>query len=51
MGNEEVGEQYGGVFGLPVNLLIRPDGRILNRRAGPVNTKRLEHEIQTLLRR
>jgi thiol-disulfide isomerase/thioredoxin len=51
MGNEEVGEQYGGVFGLPVNLLIRQDGRILNRRAGPVNTTRLEHEIQTLLRR
>ena len=34
MGDAELGRTYGGVYGLPVNLLIDADGRIVFRSVG-----------------
>jgi len=49
MGDEKVGELYGGVLGLPVMYLIDREGRIVRQYHGEVDLKRLEREVQELL--
>jgi peroxiredoxin len=49
MGDEKLGEQYGGVLGLPISYLIGPDGKIIDRLQGETNLDGLERRITTLL--
>jgi cytochrome c biogenesis protein CcmG, thiol:disulfide interchange protein DsbE len=49
MGDEHLGELYGGVLGLPVSYLISPEGKILARFQGETNLDQLEKRIATLL--
>jgi cytochrome c biogenesis protein CcmG, thiol:disulfide interchange protein DsbE len=49
MGDEHLGERYGGVLGLPVTYLISPKGKILARYQGETDLNQLEKRIATLL--
>jgi len=49
MGDEKVGELYGGVLGLPVTYLIDREGRIVRHYQGEVDLKRLKREMRGLL--
>jgi cytochrome c biogenesis protein CcmG/thiol:disulfide interchange protein DsbE len=49
MGDEKLGEQYGGVLGLPISYLIGSDGKIIDRLQGETNLDSLEKRITTLL--
>lgn len=48
MGDEHLGEAYGGVLGLPVTFLIDEDGKI-RQRYGSVDLARIKGDIQNLL--
>jgi thiol-disulfide isomerase/thioredoxin len=49
MGNAKIGEEYGGVLGLPIAFLIGREGRIYKKHIGATNVTVFEHEITTLL--
>ena len=49
MGDEKIGELYGGVFGLPLTLLIDRTGRIRFEHEGETGLDPIEREIQRLL--
>ena len=49
MGDEKLGELYGGVLGLPVTYLIDRQGKVIKRYEGAVDLKQLEREVQKLL--
>jgi thiol-disulfide isomerase/thioredoxin len=49
VGNQRVGELYGGVFGLPTTFLIGRDGRIYARHIGAIDVSVIEDEVQQLL--
>jgi thiol-disulfide isomerase/thioredoxin len=49
MGTPTVAESYGGVLGLPANLVISRDGRIVARHIGVSDLKNLEQEIELAL--
>lgn len=49
MGDEQLGEQYGGVLGLPISYLIGADGRILERYQGETNLDQMEKRITAAL--
>ena len=51
MGDEKLGEMYGGVFGLPLTLLIDKDGRIRFQHDGSTDLDALERELQEMLPR
>ncbi len=46
MGNEKVAQAYGGVLGLPVNVLVGRDGRIIAKYVGMTDLRELEDEIR-----
>ncbi len=49
MGNDRLGELYGGIIGLPTTFLIGRDGRIYDKVSGAVDASRFEQEIRVLL--
>jgi peroxiredoxin len=49
LGNDELSDKYGGIFGLPTAFLIGRDGRIYARHVGAVDSSVFEDEIQQLL--
>lgn len=49
MGNAKLAESFGGIFGLPVALLIGRDGRIYGRHIGETATSLFEKEVTALL--
>ena len=49
MGNAKIGEQYGGVLGLPIAFLIGRDGRIQAKHIGATGVSVFEKEIVILL--
>ena len=51
MGDEKIGDLYGGVFGLPRTLLIDGTGRIRFEHEGETGLDVIEREIQMLLPR
>lgn len=51
MGDEKIGEMYGGIFGLPATFLIDRNGKIRFQHQGAVDFNHLQNEIQTLLPR
>lgn len=46
MGDEHIGEQYGGILGLPVTYLIDPQGKVLARYQGEPDLTQMEQQIQ-----
>jgi hypothetical protein len=49
VGNQRVGELYGGIFGLPTTFLIGRDGRIYAKHTGATSPAVIEDEVQQLL--
>ena len=49
VGNQRIGELYGGILGLPTTFLIGRDGRIYAKHTGGVNPALIEEEVQQLL--
>lgn len=49
MGNAKIGEEYGGVLGLPIAFLLDRDGRIVKKHIGATSVDVFEHEITALL--
>jgi len=51
MGDAKLGEQYGGVMGLPLTYLIDRKGIVRARFQGETDTKAIEKELKTMLDR
>jgi thiol-disulfide isomerase/thioredoxin len=51
MATSDVADSYGGVLGLPVNLLISRDGRIISKDVGATDLNALEKQIAAELGR
>jgi len=49
MGNAKIGEQYGGVIGLPIAFLIDRQGQIRKKHIGATDASLFEKEITDLL--
>lgn len=49
MGDEKLGEMYGGILGLPVTFLIDTKGKVRFKHQGPADIKTIESEIRGLL--
>jgi cytochrome c biogenesis protein CcmG/thiol:disulfide interchange protein DsbE len=49
MGNAKIGEEYGGVLGLPIAFLLDREGRIQKKHIGATDASVFEREVQTLL--
>jgi cytochrome c biogenesis protein CcmG/thiol:disulfide interchange protein DsbE len=49
MGNAKIGEEYGGVLGLPIAFLLDREGRIQKKHIGATDASTFEREVQTLL--
>lgn len=49
MGNAKLGEEYGGVLGLPIAFLLDRDGRIVKKHIGATAIDVLDREIGPLL--
>jgi cytochrome c biogenesis protein CcmG/thiol:disulfide interchange protein DsbE len=49
MGDEKIGEMYGGILGLPVTFLIDRTGKIRFKHEGDTDTKTIENEMRGLL--
>jgi peroxiredoxin len=49
MGDEDLGELYGGVLGLPLTYLIDRDGVVRARFQGETDLKTIETKVQALL--
>jgi peroxiredoxin len=49
MGDQKLGELYGGVLGLPITYLIDAHGVIRARYEGETDLNKIETELQTLL--
>ncbi len=49
MGDEKIGEMYGGIFGLPVTFLIDSKGKIRFQYQGAADLSNIQNQIKTLL--
>lgn len=49
MGNASIGEQYGGVLGLPIAFLLDRDGRISAKHIGAAKPEAIEKEAIALM--
>lgn len=49
MGDENLGELYGGVLGLPLSFIVDPAGRIVARYQGKSDLTRMESQLKALL--
>jgi hypothetical protein len=50
MGDEELGELYGGVLGLPLTFLIDSQGNVQAKFLGETNLNTIEEKFKPLLR-
>ena len=49
LGNAKLGEEYGGVLGLPIAFLLDQDGRIVKKHIGATAIDVFDREIAHLL--
>jgi cytochrome c biogenesis protein CcmG/thiol:disulfide interchange protein DsbE len=50
MGDEQLGNLYGGVLGLPLTYLIDSQGKVQAQFEGEINLKLIEDQFKSLLR-
>jgi peroxiredoxin len=50
MGDAQLGEEYGGLLGLPVTYLIDREGKIIAKFNGDSDLDNMERTIQSALR-
>ncbi len=50
MGDERVAQAYGGVLGLPVNVLVGRDGRVVAKYIGMTDLRELQASVERALR-
>ena len=50
IGDAKLGEEYGGVLGLPVTYLVDRDGIVVEQIKGETDLNAMEVEIKTVLR-
>ena len=51
MGDESLGELYGGILGLPVTFLIDTHGEVIAKYQGETDLNKVEAQVQSLLPR
>lgn len=51
LGDAKLGEQYGGILGLPITYVIGRDGEIANKYIGAVSVAVIEQRVQALLQK
>ncbi len=51
VGDARLGENFGGILGLPTSYVVDAEGRIVARYRGESDLKKMEAQIQTLLAR
>ena len=51
MGDESLGELYGGILGLPVTFLIDTHGEVIAKYQGETDLNKVEMQVQSLLPR
>ena len=49
VGDAKLGEEYGGVLGLPVTYLVDREGKIVKRIKGETDLRVLETEVKQVL--
>ena len=49
VGTQELASRYGGILGLPVNIVIGRDGKIVSKHLGLEDLSLLEHELTAQL--
>jgi peroxiredoxin len=49
VGDDKLGQSYGGVLGLPVNFIIDRQGRIFSKHIGATNAAIFDREVEDLL--
>lgn len=49
LGNDDIASKFGGLIGLPITIVITPEGKIYKRFIGQIIAPELEKEIQKLL--
>jgi thiol-disulfide isomerase/thioredoxin len=49
LGREDVQEAYGPLWGIPVSVIITPDGKIQKKHSGIASKEQFEQEIKTAL--
>ncbi len=49
LGTQELASRYGGILGLPVNIVIGRDGKIVSKRLGMADLSLLERELAVQL--
>jgi peroxiredoxin len=49
MGSDKIAESYGGVLGLPANIIIDREGRIVAKHVGETDVNSMEAEIKSQL--
>jgi len=49
MGDAKLGDEYGGVLGLPVTFLIDREGRVVAKLKGETDLAALESQVKQLL--
>jgi thiol-disulfide isomerase/thioredoxin len=49
IGNDEVGDKFGGILGLPTSMLITRDGKKVRTIVGIINREEISKEIESLL--
>jgi thiol-disulfide isomerase/thioredoxin len=49
LGREDVQEAYGPLWGIPVSVIITPDGKIQKKHSGIASKEQFEQEIRTAL--
>lgn len=49
LGNDEIGDKFGGILGLPTSMLFTRDGKKVRTIVGIINRDEISKEIENLL--
>jgi len=49
IGNDDIADKFGGLFGYPTSVLVSPDGKIVKRITGIISEDEITKAIEDLL--